>query len=506
MATTEQTGVTGTDLADVGNTLAESRPFGDCDYLHRCTWRRYEHRLEMLVGLVPSAEPLLVAVRSANAERRYRVIGDAVFRDAINCALGHHKLNIPHPSPEYFDVVMAEALRFLDEEAADTPLVRSFRSVTRLGNATYHGWFCSLDRDDSVFSEAFASLWDRVTHLRIKEPSYEEKQTLENAACLLEDLLPTLTRSALAHTQLVIIVEPPTESFTSVTFPDLPGALVLAPPALRTTWSAAEYLLHEAMHVKFIDLEHTHSLVRPGYRTSTSPRIHPAWHREKPDGSRSWPVKRCLTVMHVYVTLALFFSLVERHGRELEGAVGPLNDLDPALEARRSFDRARFLGRELRRHRAELGEAGTRFVAWLTETLDRFDPAPRPEDSDVHLLLDLYERETAELETALAELPPDAPIAGVVDDIITREAGLAAEALALLDSHSAAVTAPPGELPLAARFARARTSILESLRGVPLDSRAQSAWWSGDPGVLVRDLVEGSTDDLAKLRADLAAA
>jgi hypothetical protein len=209
--------------------------------------------------------------------------------------------------------------------------------------------------------------------------------------------------------------------------------------------------------------------------------------------------------MHVYVTLALFFSLVERRGRELEDAFGPLADLDPALEARRSFDRARFLGRELRRHEAELGQAGRRFVTWLSDTLDGFDPSPRPQDADVHLLLDLYERETAELEGALAELPSDAPVAGLVQDIIARESTVAAEALSLLDAPSAAVStpSPSDQLTIATRFAMARTSILESLRRVPLDTEAHSAWWSAEPGILVRELVDGSTEDLGKLRAAL---
>ena len=81
--------------------------------------------------------------------------------------------------------------------------------------------------------------------------------------------------------------------------------------------------------------------------------------------------------MHVYATLGLFFSAVERRAAELEDAFGSLGDLDPAVEVRRSFDRAHFLGRGRRRHETELGLAGKQFVGWLTEIIDTFDPGAR---------------------------------------------------------------------------------------------------------------------------------
>ncbi|HTN83469.1 MAG TPA: hypothetical protein VL242_07280 [Sorangium sp.] len=144
---------------------------------------------------------------------------------------------------------------------------------------------------------------------------------------------------------------------------------------------------------------------------------------------------------------------MERRAAELEGAFGPLGGLDPALEARRSFDRARLLGRELERHGGELGAAGKRFVAWLRETLDAFDPCPPPEDSDAHLLLDLYEREAASLRDELAARGAPSPsVARLVDAIAARELAKAREVLAALGEEPPVQPRVPEENPLPARL------------------------------------------------------
>jgi len=499
------------ELERIEKVLAHSVPFGDSDYILQCTWQRYERRLEMLIEHMPSSETLLAAIRDASSERKYRVIGDPVLRGTINEALGHYKLGLSHPHADDLDAVMLDAVAFLAEDRSDTPVTASFRTSRRLGDAPHHGWLYYQDNSEGVFSRSFVSLWGRVTPLRIQEPTEHHHRTLMNAARLLDALLPALSRSALSHTQMIVMVEPPpsrlpppSKGFTSVTFPELFGTIVLAPTVMETTWLAAEYLLHESMHLKFTDLEHTHSLLRTGYRTSTSPIVRPPWHRPEP--SRNWPVNRCLTVMHVYVTLALFFSTIERRAAELENDFGPLGDLDPALEARRSFDRSHFLGRALRQHEAELGLAGVQFVRWLTETINAFDPCPPPADAEVHLLLDMYGREADELQAHLDARVPAPSVIQLVEEITTKELNKAHDVLLTLGKPSDAQVTFSEKVPVAAKFRAARAWVKESLGCVPIETYSQTYEGKKTPAELVQELIDGSGDDVQALYTQLASA
>ena len=365
-------------LQHVEDVLADARPFGDCDYIHRCVWRYYERRLEMLQEHASWSGALSAALCGAGPERRYRVIGDAAVRHAIDTALGHYKLHISHSHPEELERVISGALPFVAENRSDAPLASCDPGATRLGRAPYHGWIHSGAFADNAASRSFMALWERRHRgLEPRKPTEREHFALQDGARLLDALLPRLARSALAHTHLIVVADYPgahmslSGSFNSMTTPNVFGVVILSPRVLKTAWSAAEHLLHESLHLKFMDIEQTHSMLRPGYRSTSSPIIQPAWHRVDPDGSSGWPVHRCLTVMHVYTALALFFfRAVEQRAVDLESTFGPLGALDPALEARRSFDRARFLGRELIRQEAELGAAGKRFIAWLMQTLD----------------------------------------------------------------------------------------------------------------------------------------
>ncbi|WP_437977546.1 hypothetical protein WMF11_11885 [Sorangium sp. So ce295] len=501
-------------LEDIEGTLAESRPFGDCDYIHRCTWRHLERRIEMLKEQVPSAGALLDAVRGASLERRYRVLGDAAVRGAVHGALAHYKLDIEHPRADDLDAVFRDALPFLAVQRGDTPFGAADRGARRLGEAHHHGWIHGGKLEDTSMTRSFTALWESArTDVVPKEPTEREQLALRDGVRLLEALLPRLARSALAHTHWVVVADalqssvPWSAGFSSMTAPGIFGVICLSPRTLKTAWSVAEYLLHESLHLKFMDIEQTHSMLRPGYRVDSSPIIRPAWHRIEPDGLHDWRVHRCLTVMHVYTALALFFRAVEQRAAELEGAFGPLGGLDPVLEARRSFDRARFLGRELERHEGELGAAGKRFVAWLRQTLDAFDPCPAPEDSDAHLLLDLYDREAASLRNELAARgAPPPSVARLVDAITVRDVAKAREVLAALGEEPPVRPRVPEEnLPPAARLWATRAWVTAQLRPAFTGAGAPARAGWGKAAALVRELLDGSGGDVRALFAEFAA-
>ncbi|MDQ3775829.1 MAG: HEXXH motif-containing putative peptide modification protein [Pseudomonadota bacterium] len=218
---------------------------------------------------------------------------------------------------------------------------------------------------------------------------------------LLGELLPKLARSALNHLHLVAVVTSPLQ-VTSVTNPSIPGAAFFSPLVLKHPWRAAEFLLHEALHLKFIDLEHTHSMLRRGYAAEGSPRIRAVWNRSQPDGSNEWPANRVLTVLHVYTSLALFFRAVELRVQEIGERYGSLYDLNPGVAACRALDRAYYLALNVKDVRQELGLAGERFADWLLGLLEALDPRTRSAHLNAHLLLDLYERETEQITRVIA--------------------------------------------------------------------------------------------------------
>ncbi|WP_437733587.1 aKG-HExxH-type peptide beta-hydroxylase [Sorangium sp. So ce1335] len=503
-------------LKAVEDALANSRPFGDCDHIHACTWRHEERRLEMLEGHVPPSRALLAALRGAGAaRRRRRVLGDPVVRAAIHDALGHHRLRVSHPRPEEMEQVLREAAAHAAAHDADArrdaPLAAGSARAVRLGEAPHHGFVWCGGDDDRPFSRRFAALFrQRLPWLRPAAPDAHERDTLAQGARLLDALLPELARSALAHTQLVVVAGPdghaPAQArgFRSATVAGLFGTIVLGPVTLKTPWSAAEHLLHESMHLKFIDLELTHSLLRKGYRIDGSPVVSPPWHRRDPSGLRDWTVNRMLTVLHVYVALALFFRAVERRAPALEAEFGPLGDLDPALQARRSFDRAHFLAHALRRHEGELGAAGRKFCAWLDGLLAALDPSPPPAGSEVHLLLDLYAREAAALRDRLARGAAPPPAARLVDEIATTELRAARDVLAALEDAPPLRDEPAPPATPAERLWDVRARISASLRLVPTEAycrrRADS---TKTPAELVRDMLEGSSDAVSALFREL---
>ncbi|RKI05326.1 hypothetical protein [Corallococcus sp. AB038B] len=481
--------------------LALMRPFGDGDYINGCTLGRYERQLAMLAPDVPAATAVLEALRAADPVGRTRTIGDPVFRSAVHKLLGHHRLHLPQPdAAECADLLRRTALLLAAPERS--PLAEGVVALDRLGAAAHHGWIWREEREEDAFAHHFrALLHERVPHLIPATPDARILDNLVRGAELLETLVPDLARSTLAHVQVVVVADVPARrplmpgeepAFTSLTNPFILGTIFLAPNVLRNPWSAAEFLLHEGLHQKFMDLEHTHSMLRKGYSVDESPVINPPWHRVQLSGASQWHVNRSISVTHVYTALALFFARARERAAELAPRFGPVDSAELELSLRQSFDRATYLGEKLMGARDELGVAGQRFLDWLNGLLRTFDPAPPPGGGYVHLLLDLYDREAREFATRLAHLSPAdlekpvAPVPGaseastvpaLVAHLEAVETARAREVMAALgrtmpggfDAPPPAASAPLAERPsdVAARFSGVRQRVSNVLREVP---------------------------------------
>lgn len=386
--------------------LARYRPFGDWQYIDERTWARYQRRLETLAASLPAARPLLAALTGASAESRYHVLGDPVVRSAIDITLAATALGASSPKRDDIEAVFDAAARHLADGRCAPPLNAAARMDIRLGPAPHHAWVWCEERDADAFGSMFLRLVDELLGpgSALRTPDDDARSTLRDATHLLGELLPALARSALDHVHLVAVVDVVDRRhmpFESVSAYSIPGTVLLSAAALDNPWRAAERLLREAMHQKQHDLQHTHSLFS-GLGLVDSPPITALWRRSRPHSSNQWSVSRAFGAFHVYVHLALFFTVAERRAAELTRIHGPIH-VDPAAAARRALDRAHYLAGEIRRVGWHLlGPAGQRMVDWLFDILTELDPALPPAGTHVHLLLDRYEAEAREVGKLVA--------------------------------------------------------------------------------------------------------
>ena len=383
-------------------------------------------------------------------------------------------------------------------------------------------WVWCEDRSvDDPLGRIFQGQFDRYHRaLQLRTPDKNCQQMLRAGAALLRDLFPKLSQSVFDHVHVVAIVALDSVSSTSFTDPRIPGTIFLSPSTLTNPWDAAEYLLHEALHIKFVDLEHTHSLVTSDFALGKSPKIRALWNRPLPGNENEWLISRALTVMHVYTSLAFFFTAVQHDSPHLGQTYGALaNGFNAVRQKRRALDRARYLGEQLEHHSTYLGFAGRRFVRWLKSMLDALDPYPPPPDSRAHLLLDLYEREAVEFrqqiqrlgtkigDTAgpslwalqIAEITKN-EIDGTHDIVYSLKetpgfSGIAKQWNALATSKERDKSLDEA----AQKFLSVRACISEMLRSVPPESylkRRGAKNGTGTAGELVQEMVEHSGQSL----------
>jgi hypothetical protein len=386
--------------AHIEEALADGEPFGDSGYILGRVRLHYEHRLEIVAEHTPAAAALLSALRTADPNHSCRVIADPVVRTVIDDAVRHFRLDGPVFPENELNTVLTFAKRNLEESKNVPPLAEGeVRDICCIRNRNVCPWIWSGHRSDNdVLGQIFGRTFEKYHgDLELRAVNESSQQMLLAGMALLQNLLPRLSRSALDHVQVISIIGPDSASrhYTSFTDPRMPGAMFLSPSVLGNPWKVAEHLLHEALHLKFIDIEHTHSLLASDFDPANSPTIRPHWNRSHPLSVNEWPINRVLTVMHVYTSLALFFATIANDRSLLDQVGGVLN---PIKEGRRALDRARYLGEQLEQSISQLGFAGRCFVRWLRQMLDAIDPSPPLRDSYVHLLLDLYDREVEEIQ------------------------------------------------------------------------------------------------------------
>jgi hypothetical protein len=395
-------------LNTIEHELAGNIPFGDVGYLNGCTWKRYADRLSMLKEHLPQANDTLAALHDASPESKYAVLGDPVVRRSINQAIVHYKMG-HHEGPleDHLVSIIQIAGQQLRNRAAVPPL-HIGSAEARLGDSADDAWIWSDKAEENVSRKYFRELFRLhlvPDGLTLKPATDEIIEKLRAGRALLAMLLPELSKSALNHTHLVAIGSH-RGGFISVTNPHIPGAIFLSESAIRNPWEAADNLLHESLHAKFLDIEHTHTLMAPGFQPHDCC-VRPPWRRPQSTESYLWPLTRIFTVTHVYIAIALLYKKMEARTPELESMYGLPEEANFVAKVRQSLDRAEYLAHQLIANQKHLGPAGHVFAQWLSHLINLLDPSPRPAGAYLHHLADLYQREANVLASRIAKLTPE---------------------------------------------------------------------------------------------------
>lgn len=492
--------------------LAEDEPFGDWRGIVRRTMTFYHRASELLAERVPAAGELAKALDRATDERRFRVLGDPVVRDALSRSL--EWLKTPAGTyPSNLQEIIAAAVPFAHETASASPLESAQQQQLRLGTGPTYWWVWTDERPDEPFGRHFRAMFSReIAHSISSRPAVlrtcDERleRNLIAGSQLLDSLLPDLARSVRAHVHLVAIVdvadrrqwgrEIRADLCQNVSTHAIPGTIFLSPSPLRSPWHAAEALLHEAAHKKLSDLVLTRSIFRPGFTASDSPTIRAVWNSPISWNSNDWSVDRALFAFHVYVHLALFFLVVDSRAAELGAYFGSPDGMNPASSIRAALDRASYLGSALQRFaKQELGPDGNNLLDWLNSILEKLHPAPPRDDPTMQLWLDRYDRETREIGALISQIDPEIedegsqaveapyeqwPVRRIVHHLVHSEIVAAYRVLSILgetnppsfsfydgDRWSSVVWSTSSFSELALTFQSIRTFISRTLRAVP---------------------------------------
>ncbi len=341
--------------------LAQATPFADFDYLSRHTLAEYARLLSLVAPRLPAAATLSTAV--GGPRDGAHLLHDPLVRRSIEDAVLSFECGLDAIDSEAAtEVFLGAAAR---AESGDPSLIDATARCLRLRAAPGPAFVWADDRPDTVAGRRFrGEVLKRLPGFVIAVPSPEQVQLLEDGLDLALRLTPDLARSALSHLRMVVLGDFESGGpINALTVPGLSGVVFLSPHSVTDPAAVAESLVHESIHLKFLDIEYVHALFPIGFRPASSPRITPAWHRDE-ENFVGWPLDRVLTSMQVYVSLAVFFGLAAERG------VDHFYDRDDCrARSERSATRAAWLFGAVQDHLDQLSPAGREFVAWMGDLL-----------------------------------------------------------------------------------------------------------------------------------------
>jgi hypothetical protein len=501
------------DIARFDAILSQGRPFGDSRYILEQMRDAYRRRIEMISVQLPVARQLLDVLKRVDEETHYRVLGDPLVRAVVQQALGQIDGIQMVLSLEECDEILRETVRNLENGATGSPLAWGARERNHLEVGFRTPWIWTTERSDDIFGRSFQKLIAAEYSESLCTPSSDNIAMLQKATRLLHELFPLLARSAFSHAQ-VLGVFAGTGNWEKVASSSqfrITGAIFLNKTTLKNPWWVAEHLLHESLHQKLYDFRHAHSLLArddPNAKdlpTDVRMVVSP-WNTPGLDAANSWDPHRTMAAFHVYVHLAVFCAVAEQRAPEFESVYGPIDTLPAMTSSRRAFERARYLGENLRSSSwTELGLAGQRMVEWFCSVLDALDPCPAPPGSYLHLILDRYLMEAAKVQQKFPSPGLESHLSRLIqDEIRSTKAVLAAmNTEAESKKFSLSLSNWPN-LEQETTFPQVRRLIAETLLSLASNGHTlKPASWtaSRSPDEMVRDMVETSSQELAAMGA-----
>jgi hypothetical protein len=353
--------------------LAEGVPFGSYEYISEHLSNVYVKLLAVIATDSLAARDFLKKLDSLDEKSRDIVFRDPLTRRTIEDGVCRIVRGTDTIEPSILDELLSAAA----ENALTvkrTVLNESARCV--LCSRTLGRRYIWVDDQSNTLPERRfkEEVLKRLPGLDIRIPTRDQIDTLIAGSCLAERIAPSLARSAMSHNFMVVIgeFENAEQQFNSLTTPGLPGVIFLSPKVLSTSLEAAEALFHEALHLKFLDIDYIHPLFAPGFRAESSPRVTPVWHSNKPENG-NWPIDRVLTSMHVYLALAVF------HGKASDGnEAGVSAPEEHAARASQCKTRANWLFDSAQNYLELLSAAGREFVASVGTMLTELDTSRLP--------------------------------------------------------------------------------------------------------------------------------
>lgn len=349
--------------------LAKDVPFGSVDYIRERTALIYRRRLDLLGGHLTAAVQLSQALDDAASSDFNQFFADPVVRGSIDDLLRTHRTageRKPTDDELEFLAYYSAHLDELKRDAANPD--GSFRQELLSRPIRYWSDASAWTLRDRAFA---AMLRQHLPRPHVYVAEAETEAAINQALALLQELLPVAAHSAVSHLHF-IAVDDFDDVVGSATISRILGTIFLSRSTLRSPWTIAEAILHECMHLKFVELEHTHSLMARGYSEETSPRIHPPWHPE----TVTWPMNRALTAAHVYVALALYSVASAAAEPELQAQYGPWKRSPLLVDTSAAGERARSLIDLASRHAESLGQAGRMFLEWMGDILQKLAAGP----------------------------------------------------------------------------------------------------------------------------------
>jgi hypothetical protein len=349
--------------------LAQDVPFGSVDYIHERAALIYRRRLELLGGHLPAAVQVAQALDAAASSDSNQFFSDPVVRGSIDDLLRTYRAaGERKPADDQLDF-LAYYSAHLDElksDAANT--VGSSRQEFLSRPIRYWSDASARTLRDRAFA---AMLRQHLPGPRVYAAETETEAIINQAMVLLQELLPVAAHSAMSHLHFIAVDVVDFDNVVgSATISRILGTIFLSRSVLRSPWTIAEAILHECMHLKFVELEHTHSLMARGYSEETSPRIHPPWHSK----TVTWPMNRALTAAHVYVALALYSVASEAAVPEFQARYGTCKRSSLLVDPSAAGERARSLIELASRYPESLGQAGRMFLEWMGDILQKLAP------------------------------------------------------------------------------------------------------------------------------------